>query len=341
MKRIIVELTNRCNLSCQHCFSGRHGGRNDLPMDILPNILPLAKKLGITKLSFTGGEPTLHPQFSEIIRLTYEGGYEFGFVTNGWNFAKVATQLSPYRDRLGLITFSLDGASEATHDRLRGAGSYRKVMSAVSVCVVQDIPFTINMVVTSHNRHELGEMAQLATQLGSHGLRYGQLMHSPLTTALGFDLSPEDRKAVEAEIWVLRDEHDMPIAMGPGYHTTNLFPCAPLQMQELNIDCRGYLIKCCHLSGYEGDIGREDIIADLKQVKLDEAYALLAEENEIYHARKIAHLDDGTFQEADFFHCWYCSLYYRKVDWLKEYDNHSWLEYMWQRSDTFGEGENS
>lgn len=333
MKRIIVELTNRCNLSCQHCFSGRHGGRDDLPMAVLDNVLSRAKDLDIKDLSFTGGEPSLHPQFAEIIRLTYEGGYEFGFVSNGWNFAKVSTFILPFRDRLRAITFSLDGASEDTHDSLRGKGSYRKVLSAVSVCVVHDIPFTFNMVVTRHNRHELEEMAQLASQLGGHGLRYGHLMHSQLTTALGYDLSVVERKAVEAEIWLLRETYDIPIAMGPGYHTTNLFPCAPLHLQELNIDCRGYLIKCCHLSGHEGDVGREDVIADLNQVGLEEAYALLAEENEGFLTKKKAHLANGSFKDADFFHCWYCSLHYRKVDWLKEYQGNPWVELIWDRPD--------
>ena len=46
------------------------------------------------------------------------------------------------------VTFSLDGAHEATHDRLRGTGSFRRVMRAASLCVVKELPFSLSMVVT-------------------------------------------------------------------------------------------------------------------------------------------------------------------------------------------------
>ena len=49
MARIVVELTNRCNLKCQHCFTGRHGGNDDLPLNILRRILDEAKSWGKIK----------------------------------------------------------------------------------------------------------------------------------------------------------------------------------------------------------------------------------------------------------------------------------------------------
>ncbi len=61
----------------------------------------------------------------------------------------------------------MDGAREETHDRLRGKGSYRRVMRAASICVVKELPFTLNMVLTAQNRNEIGEMVVLAEQLGS------------------------------------------------------------------------------------------------------------------------------------------------------------------------------
>ena len=64
------------------------------------------------------------------------------------------------------MTFSLDGAREATHDRLRGQGSYRQVMRAASLCVMQALPFTLNMVLTAHNRHEVAEMVVAGGAVG-------------------------------------------------------------------------------------------------------------------------------------------------------------------------------
>ena len=86
MRRILIELTNRCNLSCDHCLDGRHSATGDLKVDAMGIILQSARRFGFDSLSFTGGEPTLHPEFIDIIARVFNAGYGFGFVTNGWNF---------------------------------------------------------------------------------------------------------------------------------------------------------------------------------------------------------------------------------------------------------------
>ena len=122
MPKIVIELTNRCNLRCQHCFSGRHGGRDDLSMDIIEHILDEARDAGFEQIGYTGGDPTMHRQFVDILRMTNAAGYGFGFNTNGFNFTQFYPLLTELRAGLEIVTFSLDGATEATHDRLRGKG---------------------------------------------------------------------------------------------------------------------------------------------------------------------------------------------------------------------------
>jgi MoaA/NifB/PqqE/SkfB family radical SAM enzyme len=39
MARLVIELTNRCNLRCLHCFTERHAGTDDLPLAILDTVL--------------------------------------------------------------------------------------------------------------------------------------------------------------------------------------------------------------------------------------------------------------------------------------------------------------
>lgn len=316
MPRVTIELTNRCNLRCQHCFAGRHGGNNDLPLPILYKVLDEARCNGFDEISFTGGEPTLYRHFTQALQMTYEAGYRFGFVSNGQNFPLIYPRLQPYQDRLVAITFSLDGADQETHDQLRGPGSFRKVMAAISICVVQKLPFTINMVVTSHNRHQLAEMVGLVARLGGHGLRFGHLMHSRLTTHQGFDLTPQERKAVEQEIRALNEQSPIPIAMAPGYYTTDLFPCAPLQGKEVNIDYQGNFTKCCHLSSHGEGVGQKDMMGNLSRISFGQAYQRLLCENQQFQKSKKHHFAGKTVQDEDFFPCWFCSLQYEKVGWL-------------------------
>ena len=180
----------------------------------------------------------------------------------------------------------------------------------MSICMIEGVPFTINMVVTAHNRHQLEQMADSAARLGARGLRFGHLMPSPVTTLQGFDLSPMERKQVDAEIEVIKQKSPIAIGQAPGYHTTSPFPCAPLQMEELNIDYRGYLTKCCHLSSHGGVVGEGDVIGNLAEVSFADAYHKLVEENETFRERKLAHLRSANVIDTDFSPCWYCSVYY-------------------------------
>ena len=203
MTRIVIELTNRCNLRCRHCFDERHAGSGDLSIDIIDKVLREGKPFGLEHLSFTGGEPTLHREFAEIVRRVCSAEYSFSFVSNGSQFQYIYPLLLEHRRWFNGVTFSLDGAHQETHDNLRGEGSFRQVLKAASICVVKDF-FTLNMVLTSRNRQDVGAMVESARQLGSRGLRFGHLMPTSDTAARALDLTPAQRRQTEAEIWQLQ-----------------------------------------------------------------------------------------------------------------------------------------
>jgi MoaA/NifB/PqqE/SkfB family radical SAM enzyme len=325
MPRLLIELTNRCNLRCQHCFVERHASTGDLPIEILEKVLWEGKSCDIDTVSFTGGEPTLHRQFSEIVGRVCAAGYPFSFVSHGGTFPQIYPLLLRSRPWFQGVTFSLDGAHEQTHDWQRGTGSYRRVLRAASVCVMKDLPFTLNMVLTARNRHEVAEMIGLATQLGSRGLRFAHLMPTPETALRGLDLSPEERRAVEAEIRRLKAEVPLPIGLASGYFSeAPFFPCGPLELQEMNLDYRGNLTLCCHLSGYaEMSLGTE-VVGNLQELSLAEACARFRQLVERYLADKRAAVAREALRTVDHFPCWYCVKYLGKVAWLQQFPHHTW-----------------
>jgi MoaA/NifB/PqqE/SkfB family radical SAM enzyme len=310
LSRLVVELTNRCNLRCGHCYDERHAATGDLSSEVLDRVLEEGWESGIDHLSFTGGEPTIHPDFAGIVRRVCRAGYTFSFVSNGVRIPKIHTLLAEHRRWFQGATFSLDGAREATHDALRGSGSYRQVLRAASVCVVKHLPFTLNMVLTAQNRGEVSEMVELAARLGSGGVRFGHLMPSPDIASRGLDLSLDQRREVEAEIWKLRETASVPVAMAPGYFSESpFFPCAPLELEEFNLDYRGNLTMCCHLSGYwRGAIGA-DVLGNLRQVSLAQALERFRQRVHVYLADKRDRVARGEFGERDHFPCLYCVRY--------------------------------
>ncbi len=331
MPYIALELTNRCNLNCQHCFDGRHGGDGDLKINIIENVLRDCGSHGFDFISITGGEPTLHIHFIEIIKLVYKAGYKFGFVSNGFNFAEIYKKLLPYQDKLTMITFSLDGASEETHDRNRGKGSFRRVMQAVSICMVKNIPFTFNTAITSYNRNQLKEVAEFAQQLGSPRQGFGHLIPTPLNTAEKMSLSFEERREAEATIRRLQKDNQLPVVMAPGFYTDDLFPCPALKMKEFNIDWRGNVTMCCHLSGHGENLGNGDMIGNLDAMSFSKAYEHLNKFKKKFRENKLEHHNKGKLRDSDYFPCWYCSNYFDKVDWMKDYPQNSWSRLVWDK----------
>ena len=325
MARIVIELTNRCNLSCGHCFDERHAATGDLPLEILEKVLGEGKSCGIEQVSFTGGEPTIHRRFKQIIDLVSQASYPFSFVSNGASFPRIYRLLLKQRRWFLGVTFSLDGARQHTHDQLRGEGSYRSVMRAISICAFKELPFTLNMVLTARNRNEIGEMVGLAERLGSSGVRFGHLMATPETALRKLDLSPEGRREVESEIWQLKKSAPVPVGMAPGYFNDSpFFPCGPLELEEYNLDYNGNMTLCCQLSGHSGVAYGADIISNLNEMSLAEACELFRQRVATYLTDKRDKINRGGFSELDHFPCWYCLKYLGKTRWLSNFPDHQW-----------------
>jgi MoaA/NifB/PqqE/SkfB family radical SAM enzyme len=314
MPGILVELTNHCNLSCKHCFDKRHDAGGYLSIQTLKTILHNAKHHGFDYLSLTGGEPTLHPEFQKILSMAMSAGYQVGFVTNGWNFVDIYTQMTDVLPKTSGINFSLDGAKESTHDALRRQGSYRHVMQAVSICTVKDIPFTFNTVVTSRNFAEIEALVELTAKLGSRAIRFGYLMPTKRSLAENLVLDHTQLKDIQAEIITLQKKYKIPVVLAPGFYNHNLFPCAPLQQTEFNIDWQGNVTLCCHLSGYGNGLFTRDVIGDLNALSFQEATCRLKHLIDQFHKDKMEHHKNVRLKDMDYFPCWYCLNYFKKMD---------------------------
>jgi MoaA/NifB/PqqE/SkfB family radical SAM enzyme len=308
MSRLVVELTNRCNLRCRHCFDQRHAATGELPLGIIEKLLADARACGITRVSFTGGEPTLHRHFDEIVRRCADATCRFSLVTNGSTFPRLYSRFLTHRDWFDGVTFSLDGAREATHDRLRGVGSYRQVMRAASICHFTGLGFTLNMVVTAENRDEICEMVDVAAALGSRGVRFGFLMPGHGVEREALELPPEERLVVEAVIRQVQQSAPIAVDMAPGYFSESpFFPCGPLEEHEFNVDWRGNMTLCCHLSGFWGDRpASPDKVANLHDMTLPEALSRFRQRVSTYLSDKRARVDAGQFADLDHFPCRYC-----------------------------------
>lgn len=330
------ELTNKCNLSCLHCLRDKTDMRSALPVELFDSILRQAKAYNLQHIAFTGGEPTLHPQFGKILDTVVKYGYTYHFVTNAWNFTSVWKLLSDphFPGRLGKlsgVSISLDGATEKTHDFIRGKGSFRKILQAISILRTKGIDISVQITVNKKNIGEIEQMAMLASELGLKRLFYAHLEPTTLAYEQDLVLDPAQYREVEQRVENLKCAMKIEITFSLGhYEPLSFFQCRALIMQSPNIDYRGRLTFCCQLSGYTGSPGQEtDIVADLNTVSLYDAHKQWADMIHTFNTDKIDLIKSGTATELDYFPCFYCSKYFDKIGWIEKYKDDPWAkDYM-------------
>jgi MoaA/NifB/PqqE/SkfB family radical SAM enzyme len=305
--------------------------RSYISVELFDNILKQAKAYNLQHIAFTGGEPTLHPQFGEIIDTVVKYGYTYHFVTNAWNFLQVWKMLNNPRfpGRLGKlsgVSISLDGATEKTNDYIRGKGSFKKILQAISILKVKNIDISVQITINKKNFDEIEQMAMLASELGLKRLFYAHLEPTSLAFAHDLVLPPEKYKKAEKIVQRLKNTMKIEINFSLGhYEPLSFFQCRALTMYSPNIDYKGRLSFCCQISGYTGTHEEElDVIADLHTVSLFDAHKMWADAIHKFNLDKIELIKNNGLTELDHFPCFYCSKYFGKIDWMEAYKDNPW-----------------
>ena len=171
-RRIVFELTNRCNFNCIMC--GREAvsfKTNDLSFETVRSCEPFFTRT--EEITLHGwGEGTLHPRLGAILEYlnTFPRLRKY-FVTNGSTLPKIMEHI--FTHHVDLIAVSLDGATPETNDYIRKGGNFLREVANVKKLMAEkaarglDYPY-VNFVFTAmaRNIHELTDMVELARETG-------------------------------------------------------------------------------------------------------------------------------------------------------------------------------
>jgi uncharacterized radical SAM superfamily Fe-S cluster-containing enzyme len=126
---VLVEVTDACNLACRVCYADSKGDRV-LSMEAFRRHIGdlLAQKGSLDSVQLIGGEPTIHPQFWEMLAYLHAEPRisKVYIATNGIELAKpgAAERLLPFRDKV-LVLLQFDGHAASTNKALRQANPER------------------------------------------------------------------------------------------------------------------------------------------------------------------------------------------------------------------------
>lgn len=149
--RIVFEITDNCNLKCKHCFGSYGEHKNNLQFDIFEKIINEAAKLGVYEVTLTGGEPTLHPNIEEILKVLYQKGMIVTVFSNLTNDKITSIMVEKSRYISKVIT-SIESHNSHIHDEFRGKkGALDKTIHSINILKQTTISIAVNVVVGNHN----------------------------------------------------------------------------------------------------------------------------------------------------------------------------------------------
>ncbi|MBT2558049.1 radical SAM protein [Hymenobacter sp. ISL-91] len=122
-------VTYRCNAKCSFCDIWEKPSPYITLDDVTQNLRDL-KRLGVSVVDFTGGEPLLHRQIHEFVGLAHDMGFITTLTTNCLLYPKYAERL---RGKVDMLHFSLDSSEKEVHDRGRGVACFDFVLESIRV----------------------------------------------------------------------------------------------------------------------------------------------------------------------------------------------------------------
>lgn len=205
------ELTYACNLECAHCLSS--SGRRDpreLSTEQCKAVIDELQRMQVFYVNIGGGEPTIRPDFWELLEYAVNHQVGVKFSTNGVRITpeRAAFLASPACNGYVDVQISLDGATAEVNDYVRGPGSYDTALRALAN--LKDAGFEdakISVVCTRENIGQLDEFKALADRFGAT-LRLTRLRPSGRGADVWDELHPLPEQQRELYDWLMKHTAD-------------------------------------------------------------------------------------------------------------------------------------
>lgn len=165
-----IELTERCNNNCIHCYINLPvddpAGRKELTTEKIKDILSEAASLGCLKVRFTGGEPLLRKDFEEIYIFARKLGLKVLLFTNATLITPFIADLFARIPPLEKIEISVYGMSEESYESVtRTPGSFQAFREGIKLLLEREIPFVVKAAILPPNKSELDDFEVWASTI--------------------------------------------------------------------------------------------------------------------------------------------------------------------------------
>ncbi len=259
---VTLQVTDRCNYNCTHCFQDHEGGKNELSTSELFGIFEQLADEGVLFLTLMGGEFFMRPDANKLLAKAHEMGFAIKLLTTGHHIhEKRADFLASIRPLQ--VDISVYGPNPKVHEAVtRHPGSWQRSMAAARRLLERKVLVHLKAPVMESNVHELAQLKAMALEIGA------QFSRDPKITTLrsGAEEASVDPVRLRMTDETLREFYGVEMAehldqrfagmtkdTGPSLKTT---PCRAGQ-QACFIDPQGELLPCASLPNSMGSLRKK------------------------------------------------------------------------------------
>jgi len=253
---IMIELTNKCNLSCNTCAREyEYGKQMDLGMmdenyakKIIDELWYYLDSVGLTGM----GETFLYQNIINIVE--YIKSKNKGIIISVSTNAMVSNfieQVAPLVGLIDTIQVSIDGLGEV-YEAIRKRGNFERLQSnlekLVGLCKNTSTELMMNMVVTKENYHQMTALAEFAQKIGIKYMDF-TMFNLAAVTQTGKEYY-EFYQSLEflTELNLLKEKQKQLNDVAVNYHsfdTNHSFKACPFPWTHFYICWNGYMTPCC------------------------------------------------------------------------------------------------
>jgi AdoMet-dependent heme synthase len=168
------EITRSCNLPCKHCYVEAGKPRDgELTTPEIFSVLEQLKAQGVFALVLVGGEPMLHPDFTDILNYAHNLGFVISIATNGTHITQDIINKLPKEECV--VSVSLDGTF--FHEELRVKSTFEDLCKNLFLLKENNIPTALMTTLADRNVHELEDILKFAQE---NNFYFGVTPFSPI-----------------------------------------------------------------------------------------------------------------------------------------------------------------
>ncbi len=199
-----IEIIDKCNLNCIHCYGGFDNHCSEyMSLENFKKLADDLAALNVTSLELSGGEITLHPNFINIIKYALSSGFgKINLITNGTNISGELLDIIAANKERFIIQLDLHGITDEYLEWFMGAKHFLDRIKKNIIKVASVTPlFRVATIVTRKNLYQL---ADIADWVYGCGVRiFGVSLVVPMGRAL--ECGEDDLFLTPEEAYIFKD----------------------------------------------------------------------------------------------------------------------------------------